>query len=1067
MKMNRRQRRAESGQALVLVIIVLVMVSIVTPPILRLGYAAQRSAQTKEASMQQRYTLDTGIEDAMYQIENDLGNLGALDFFTPQLAQTPSMNDSTLSVQVEKVWLPDDLGYPVPITAVSDKSAELKMIGIIGTAVAADRSDDFESGDFAGGLGWDAAWATMGSAGIGDSARANSGDYHLSFAAADGFAERETDLLGVTEEPRLQFYARAGAFTVGDSAKLLVSTDGLVWDTVLTWSDGNDTDTYELIDVDLSSYGNSTEFWVAFDADLSGSTAAQDDFESGDLAGGAGWIGSWDETGDITLRSDGRQHGGNWHLRLQDDQGYLERELDLSGYDSPRLEMWARVRSFESGDSARLRVFDGLNWHDLHEWTDTDDDDTYHPYDVDLSAYPHVGPGNYKIRIEPDMSSSSSDYFYIDDLQIVEQSYFYVDDLVIGERGLVYKIEVAYTDAAVGAAWMDAFGVWLPRGFSYDGVVESNGITTNDPGTITPNYRGGTALEWDFSASPINLNPGGQLPIVRDITLRFTPASDPPGIFAWIQTTDGDLSWDTSSEIYRATAEAQHALLGGGGSSVEAEAYVMRGQLNREEIRSYGNYLAAGSALMVDNNAGDPDDEGKRETSIDGSPQSHADIIDVPDDAEVVAAWLYWSAFQQDSDIADETVDFMHPIQHYGEALGVAGDGNGDDVFEADNKPIDPIPDDESVYMYPKRRRAELLGVAASGNGNDTFNTAFSPIVQPPPEDVYLSGFGLLTVGDDYDIDYDTGFVKVTNDTLAGNVTIDYSVAGYDFLTSGADYNIDYATGAVTLTDDTLVGNVVMDYYASHWEVGITHAANDRYGTSLNPVVEETIYEFVGYGWSYMCFRDVTDLVGVVGNGEFAVRNVAADPATDESEFWGHFSYSGWSLIVVYESPSETAHQLYLYDPIHNAGDIPFYAEPADDVSFVLSNFYPPDGVVEGKLTYFIGEGDDVWDEDYIGIKGASQPAFTNLQDLPNNPQDNVINATPTTGVAGIDIDTFEIIGGAVDIGSDTAADVQIDSTTEAWNLIYLILSFKTDETMVPERTFSVSTMAYNYSDGS
>jgi hypothetical protein len=1007
--------------------------------------------------MREQYTADSGIEDAMYTIQNELGGIADLDFFTPYVATTPSMNDSAMNVRVDKVWLPEALGYPIPVPGGTDKSSELKMIGMSSTAVSAARSDDFESGDLAGGVGWSDDWAATGSAKIGSGSRAHSGVRYLKFAAADGSISRQTDLIGLAEQPQLQFYARAGSFDPGDSVVCRVSTNGTTWGTLKTWGPGDDVDEYEVVELDLSSYGGSSAFWVAFDADLSGETSAWDEFETGDFSGGAGWLGVWDTSGDCTVLSDGRQYRGSYHMRLRGNSGYAERAPDMAACDTPRLEFWARVRSFEGSDALRLRIFDGATWHDAHEWTSADSDDDYHPYDVDLSPYPHVGPGDYMIAFDAGMNSPG-DYFYVDNLEIVDGSYFCVDDLVIGEQSLVYKIEVAYTDASVGAAWMDRLGVWLPRGMDYVEVVEANGITTNDPDTITSSYRGGTALEWEFDVSPINLNPGGQLPIVRDITIRLQPAIEPMGIFSWINCQEGHQSWDTSCEIYKATSEAKHT---GAGTGMTVESYVVQGELNKESVASYGNYRAIGNPLLIDEDEDglvkeypvDPNNPGTWVTVDSVFYDGRATISDIPDDAEIAAAWVYWSAFQA-AGSADEDVEFMYPKQYYGEALGAVWDGNGDDVLGTVNSPIASLPHDVSMYIYPKRHRSELLGDVFAGNGNETFATAFSPVLQAPREEyVYLSGLGQLTQGVDYEIQYANGQVKIINDAISGSVTINYGASGYDF-PDPADYVIDYDNGLVRFTNDSLVGAVTINYYAESWET-VSHEAYDRYGTALDPVVMD-IY---GNGYAYMCFADVTNLVESTGNGEFAVRGV---DAAEWGAVWDQACYSGWSLIVIYESPAETAHQFYLYDPIHNPTECPFFSGQDTDIPFTLSDFHPPQGTVDGKITYFIGEGDEAHQPDSVAFKGASQPFYSDLSGS-NNPVDNVCNATSTGGEKGVDIDTFDI---TASIGGDTEANVRFSTGTDGWFLVYTILSFKTDVMVKQEYSFTVATLTYEHSSG-
>ncbi|TET14247.1 MAG: hypothetical protein E3J81_06990 [Dehalococcoidia bacterium] len=224
----------------------------------------------------------------------------------------------------------------------------------------------------------------------------------------------------------------------------------------------------------------------------------------------------------------------------------------------------------------------------------------------------------------------------------------------------------------------------------------------------------------------------------------------------------------------------------------------------------------------------------------------------------------------------------------------------------------------------------------------------------------------------------------------------------------------------------------------------------------------------------------IADYAVPTGNGEYAVRGIDSTRKDDSQPYPGHVCYSGWSLIILYESPTETAHQFYLYDPIHNPYDpvtnpdgFPFYIDQYQDVDFSLVDFYPPEGTVEGKMTYFVGEGDQVWVEDYIQFKGGSVPAFpspgpdTTLHDPngsdPNGEWWNVISAKSTNGERGLDIDTFQILDS---VGSDTEADIRLHTDVDIWTLSYVILAFKTEMEPKADYFFNVAAVTYSYELG-
>ena len=129
--------------------------------------------------------------------------------------------------------------------------------------------DDFESGDFTGGSGWPDDWYASGDALVVNTQGPYEGSFHLRLRRANGYVDRALDLSGRTNV-RLQFWAKADSFEPGEFAELSVSPDGAVFMPVRTWVDGEDDDVYRFEDIDLSSFSMTSEFWVAFDAEMSG-----------------------------------------------------------------------------------------------------------------------------------------------------------------------------------------------------------------------------------------------------------------------------------------------------------------------------------------------------------------------------------------------------------------------------------------------------------------------------------------------------------------------------------------------------------------------------------------------------------------------------------------------------------------------------------------------------------------------------------------------------------------------------------------------------------------------------
>ena len=142
-------------------------------------------------------------------------------------------------------------------------------------------------------------------------------------------------------------------------------------------------------------------------------------------------------------------------------------------------------------------------------------------------------------------------------------------------------------------------------------------------------------------------------------------------------------------------------------------------------------------------------------------------------------------------------------------------------------------------------------------------------------------------------------------------------------------------------------------------------------GSSYQTITADNIDEYGGR--YYSAYADVTSLVQAAGDGTYTMANVQAGTGGDR--------YAGWSLIVVYEDPSESLRNLNVYD------GFVFIDGP---LSTTISGFEtPPDPGFEvefGTVTY---EGDEAFTGDQFRLNG------TNLSDG-LNPADNFFNSSNT-----------------------------------------------------------------------
>ena len=112
------------------------------------------------------------------------------------------------------------------------------------------------------------AWDDFGSVSI-VSTEPFEGTYHMRMTGASDFVERTIDLTDITNV-RLQFQAQPEGFAASDAVELQVSDDGAAYTTVFTWNASSTQDVYAALDVDLSVYTSTSEFYIAFSGSLAG-----------------------------------------------------------------------------------------------------------------------------------------------------------------------------------------------------------------------------------------------------------------------------------------------------------------------------------------------------------------------------------------------------------------------------------------------------------------------------------------------------------------------------------------------------------------------------------------------------------------------------------------------------------------------------------------------------------------------------------------------------------------------------------------------------------------------------
>lgn len=204
----------------------------------------------------------------------------------------------------------------------------------------------------------------------------------------------------------------------------------------------------------------------------------KDDFESGGWTGGDGWLNSWYSSGDAAVIDTAAPYQGLYHLRLRTNTGYVKRAVDLSSAVSAHLRFWYKANAFEAGDTASCLVSNNnIDWITVKTWVNGDDDNAYHFWDVDLSAY-HLSR-EFCIAFDANMDQTT-DYFYVDNLDITYTHPTGTTAEVDLDRGkiIITSTEVKQIDFPAGDITADALYAGLVTFSTQSGPVTGTSVDT-------------------------------------------------------------------------------------------------------------------------------------------------------------------------------------------------------------------------------------------------------------------------------------------------------------------------------------------------------------------------------------------------------------------------------------------------------------------------------------------------------------------------------------------------------------------------------------------------------------
>ncbi len=585
-----------------------------------------------------------------------------------------------------------------------------------------------------------------------------------------------------------------------------------------------------------------------------------------------------------------------------------------------------------------------------------------------------------------------------------------------------FNIKITYYPEVGEDLTVETLGIWLPPGFHYDEEGDCN-LGGYDERIITP-HASGEAVVWHFSSYPFAGSEDDDpfpyvdpeySPMTSTITFQFDgPSARTPQAVSWIETNlylYGDIkyTWDADTKVFKIISVA---------GDTEVEAYCAKSELRKLGSAISGDYRAIGNSLMIRGSGHGSNPRGIRYELLD---ESDAAVGDIPSDAQVQGAYLYWSAWLAGSsgqiifeDDCRDFSDWSNPGSDWGPYWGrFRGHHLGSEAHRyltmQYSLDLSSASDAEVRWTQSESGRLEsddCLKFAFSGDGGGTWGDLITAFCNDNPPSNFR-----YTIPDEY---------------LTDNFKMRFYLK--NFGGSGEYVYIDNIK--ISVYPETIADTLVTFKINSHQE---------EVTASEWSVLENQPGEY-----SYACYADVTELVQTfsdnhTGNGEYTVGDVYGDTGNE-------WSYAAWSLIIIYSSPETKGHQLYLYDDFVYSGmdcnvDFDGDGEPGGTISGFLVPERIEGEVNAAKLTCFVGEGDDYYDWDYLKF---------NERELSDGRSTNDVWNSWSYGLSedGIDIDTFYITwsSGLLEPGN-TSAQVDLPTKTDSWNLVYIILSFRSETT--------------------
>lgn len=619
----------------------------------------------------------------------------------------------------------------------------------------------------------------------------------------------------------------------------------------------------------------------------------------------------------------------------------------------------------------------------------------------------------------------------------VESNKLIVTGTASGESN--YKIKITFNpeEGEEEALLVESIGIWLPLGFTYNGncnILVHEPLQEYYPEVTVAEHDGGQAVVWEFdSPAPFTAFPGVDpeaFPLTTEVSFSYTSTlvDVQPAAVAWMTTAGVPgvrISWDADTKIYRIASSA---------GQTEIETYAVKCELRKMGAAIGGDYRAIGNSLMRDTYY-DPWEI--RDYLLD---ESSTAVSDIPADAEVVAAYLYWSGwFDSETWEAiweDDCDDFTY-WTHGGSW------SDGGEYFQGHDENDGPdLTLDESIdlsdYSWGDVRVSWYQWEHGDLEGHHSYDALEYQFYGDGSWSEEFEAFrGDIGSTPRYE------YVTVPSDYLADDFKFRFRLHNFD----GGDeycYIDNFCIEAPVQEADT---DAIFKINGA--QVFLNGDGEPETGTGKIEAAAWEVLENNPGEYSYACHQDVTKLVQTysnlgdnenhTGNGLYTVGDVDADT-------WSHWSYAGWSLIIIYASPATAGHQLFLYDnfawaQVSDNFDWDGDEEPGGSITGFIVPDQIPGEVNAATLTCFVAEGDDWLNGDQLVFEGMPLSDGFGTGDVWNS-------KSISMSEDGMDIDTFTVTWGSglLEAG-DTTAQIDIPNPNDNWNLIYIILSFRSKTT--------------------